>query len=122
VLRFLTITYQWARRCVIAVIGVTVVLIGVAMIVLPGPAFVVIPAGLAILGLEFAFARRWLQQLRERGSEVVGYTIRRFRWFRRTDASGDDLKVETSVTQVYVRRDVALDAKANTKTDYSQLP
>lgn len=43
----------------------TVVLIGVAMIVLPGPAIVVIPAGLAILATEYAWARRWLHIVRK---------------------------------------------------------
>jgi tellurite resistance protein TerC len=35
------------------------------MIVAPGPAIIVIPVGLAILGLEFAWARHWLRRLRE---------------------------------------------------------
>jgi tellurite resistance protein TerC len=60
-----------ARRIAIGVIGTTVVAIGVAMLVLPGPGLVVIPAGLGILGLEFAFARRWLQHLRDRASAVA---------------------------------------------------
>ncbi len=50
---------------VVAVVGVTVVLIGVVMIVTPGPAIVLIPAGLAILSLEFAWARHWLKKVRE---------------------------------------------------------
>jgi len=58
-------TYKAARRVVIAVVGVTVLVIGVVMIVAPGPAFVLIPVGLAILSIEFAFARRWLKKLRE---------------------------------------------------------
>ena len=49
-----SLTYKWARRIAISLIGGTVILIGVAMIVLPGPALVVIPLGLGILGLEFA--------------------------------------------------------------------
>lgn len=69
---FLRLTYRWARRCVIAVVGGTVVLIGVAMIVFPGPAVVVIPAGLAILGLEFAWARRWLKKVRATGDQLLG--------------------------------------------------
>jgi len=77
--RILTITYLWARRCAIALLGGTVVLIGVAMVVLPGPAFIVIPAGLAILGVEFAFARRWLSQLRTTGRRVFSYG-----WFGRS--------------------------------------
>lgn len=62
---------RMARRIAVGVIGSTVVAIGVAMIVLPGPAFVVIPAGLGILGLEFAFARRWLKRLREHAADVA---------------------------------------------------
>lgn len=46
-----------ARKLIIAIIGGTVLLIGIALIVLPGPAFIVIPVGLAILATEFAWAR-----------------------------------------------------------------
>lgn len=53
-----------ARRAVVLVLGSTVVLIGIALLVLPGPAFVVIPAGIAILGVEFAWARRLLLRVR----------------------------------------------------------
>jgi tellurite resistance protein TerC len=55
----------------VGIVGTTVVLIGIALLVLPGPAFIVIPAGLAILGLEFAFARRWLRKLRARFDETL---------------------------------------------------
>ena len=50
------------RKLVIAVIGGTVLLPGITMIALPGPAVVVIPAGLAILATEFLWARRALQK------------------------------------------------------------
>lgn len=55
-----------ARQLVVAVIGGTVVLVGVAMIVLPGPAILVIPLGLAILATEFVWARRLLDRVRGR--------------------------------------------------------
>jgi len=58
------ITYKAARRIAIAVVGSTVLLAGIVMIVTPGPAFVVIPVGLAILGAEFAWARLWLRKIR----------------------------------------------------------
>ena len=48
-----------------AIVGVSVLLLGVVMLVAPGPAFIVIPAGLAILALEFVWARHWLAKLRE---------------------------------------------------------
>jgi len=67
----LLVTYKWARRIAIGVVGFTVLAVGVAMIVLPGPAFVVIPVGLGILGLEFAWARRWLRKVKERGATLV---------------------------------------------------
>jgi tellurite resistance protein TerC len=53
------------KRVLILLLGGTVLAVGVALIVLPGPAFIVIPAGLAILAIEFAWARRWLQRVRE---------------------------------------------------------
>jgi tellurite resistance protein TerC len=58
-------TYKAARRMVISIVGTTVLLIGVVMIVTPGPALVMIPVGLAILSIEFAWARAWLKRLRE---------------------------------------------------------
>lgn len=58
-----------ARKVVIFVIGSTVVLIGVIMVVAPGPALVVIPAGLAILATEFLWARRLLRRAKETAKE-----------------------------------------------------
>lgn len=57
-------TYKAARRVAVAVVGITVLAVGVALIVLPGPAIVVIPIGLAILSVEFAWARSWLRKVR----------------------------------------------------------
>lgn len=47
-------------RVSIAIFGILVTLIGLAMVVLPGPAFVFIPFGLSILALEFNFAFKLL--------------------------------------------------------------
>ena len=71
------ITYRWARRIVVAVIGGTIIAIGIAMIVLPGPAIVVLPIGLGILGIEFAWARHWLRKLRAVAADVVQRVNRR---------------------------------------------
>lgn len=62
--RIVHLTYKAARRVVVAVVGATVMLIGVVMLVTPGPAIVVIPVGLAILSIEFTWARHWLKRLR----------------------------------------------------------
>lgn len=50
------------KRVIRVVLGFTVLLIGIALIVLPGPAFIVIPAGLALLAGEFVWARKILKQ------------------------------------------------------------
>ena len=49
---------KYVRKLIIAIVGGTILLIGMALIVLPGPAFIVIPIGLVILATEFAWARR----------------------------------------------------------------
>jgi uncharacterized protein (TIGR02611 family) len=63
-------TYKVARRIVIGIVGATVVSIGIALLVLPGPALLVIPLGLAILGIEFAWARRWLSVVKRRAEDL----------------------------------------------------
>ncbi len=60
-----SMTLKLARRAAICIIGTIVLLLGVAMLVLPGPAFLVIPAGLAILAMEFPWARKWLHKAHE---------------------------------------------------------
>jgi uncharacterized protein (TIGR02611 family) len=74
----LYVTYKVAKRIVICIVGGTVLLIGVAMIVLPGPAFVVIPAGLAILGIEFAWARIWLKKAKSKAEEMARSVAARY--------------------------------------------
>src|SRR5213080_3161708 len=59
------------KRVIVSVVGATVLLIGVALLVLPGPAFIVIPVGLAILATEYAWARRWLKKVRRIAGNVV---------------------------------------------------
>lgn len=52
------------KRVIISVVGFTVLFIGIAMIVLPGPAIIVIPLGLAILAGEFVWAKRLLDRVK----------------------------------------------------------
>ena len=74
--RLLHLTWQQTRRVLIAIVGASVLLIGVVMILAPGPAFVVIPAGLAILAIEFVWARRLLRQLKVRARMTARRTAR----------------------------------------------
>jgi tellurite resistance protein TerC len=65
------LTWKQARRVVVAVLGGSVLLVGLALVVLPGPAFIVIPIGLAILATEFVWARRWLAKIKASASSVA---------------------------------------------------
>ncbi len=83
---------KYAWRVVILLIGTSVLLIGVALLVLPGPAFVVIPVGLAILATEFAWARRWLHYTRDgvqKGSHLLGLS-KLFHRFKGGSANGNN--------------------------------
>ena len=57
-------TLQQAKRLIVIVVGSTVLLLGIAMIVLPGPAVLVIPIGLSVLATELVWARRLLIKLK----------------------------------------------------------
>jgi uncharacterized protein (TIGR02611 family) len=52
----------WIIRASFVIAGFLLLAAGAAMLVLPGPAFVVIPIALAILSLEFAWAGRLLEK------------------------------------------------------------
>lgn len=82
--------FRYARRVVISIFGMTVLLIGIALLVLPGPAFVVIPIGLAILATEYAWARRWLRFVRESAEKgVEKLNLRSYLRWRKNDTCKD---------------------------------
>jgi uncharacterized protein (TIGR02611 family) len=62
---------QQVKRLIITVAGFTVLAIGIAMIVLPGPAIVVIPIGLGILATEFVWARSLLIRAKSTFSRIT---------------------------------------------------
>jgi uncharacterized protein (TIGR02611 family) len=71
-------------RIVFAIAGGIVLLGGVIMLVTPGPAFVLIPIGLAMLSLEFVWAERMLEHALDRAviaKEKAAQTTRAQRAF-----------------------------------------
>jgi uncharacterized protein (TIGR02611 family) len=57
-------------RGLFVVVGLVILAAGIAMLALPGPAFVVIPIGLAILSLEFVWAERLLEKALVKGEDA----------------------------------------------------
>lgn len=61
------------RRIGIAVIGGVVIVLGIAMLILPGPGVLTIVAGLGVLATEFEFARRSLHWCKSRTGRFARY-------------------------------------------------
>jgi Flp pilus assembly protein TadB len=59
-----TATFQRAKRLIKVVFALTLLIVGVAMLVLPGPGIVVVTIALAVLSGEFMWARRLLDQIK----------------------------------------------------------
>jgi uncharacterized protein (TIGR02611 family) len=68
---------------VVAIVGSAILLVGIAMMVLPGPAFIAIPLGLLVLATEF----NWAQRLLERVRLLIEKTRARYREHRRKKPS-----------------------------------
>ena len=60
-----------ARKVLIAILGGLVIVIGIVLIPAPGPGWLVIFGGLAILGTEFPAARRAQDRLRNRVKKLL---------------------------------------------------
>lgn len=69
------------KRIAVTLVGFAVLAAGLVMMVTPGPGILLIVAGLAILGTEYAWARRALAEAKRRAGEVAG--VARRRWWRR---------------------------------------
>jgi tellurite resistance protein TerC len=74
-----------ARRVVVALVGATLLALGTALLFLPGPGSPVILLGLAVLGAEFAWARRWLKRVEQGFRDVRAGGARAVLRMRRRD-------------------------------------
>lgn len=60
-----------ARRAVVLAAGSTLLLLGAAMMVLPGPGILTVLGGLVLLATEFAWARLWLRRVKKGARTLV---------------------------------------------------
>lgn len=68
---------RWAWRVLITIAGVAVIAVGVVLLPLPGPGWVVIFAGLGLLATEYDWARRLLAWTRRKASELANRARRK---------------------------------------------
>ncbi|WP_131746391.1 PGPGW domain-containing protein [Frankia sp. Cppng1_Ct_nod] len=59
------------RRIMVTTVGMAVLGVGVALLALPGPGFLVIALGFFILSLEYAWARRQFEQARQKAADLA---------------------------------------------------
>ena len=67
------------KRVVVAILGFVLLLTGVALLVLPGPGFVCIFAGLFVLATQFDWAKRYADAAKAKAYEGIE-EVRRSRW------------------------------------------
>lgn len=60
------IAVRWSYKSLVAVIGIAIIIVGLILIPLPGPGWLIVFAGLAFLGLEFPFIHRFNSHVRDR--------------------------------------------------------
>ena len=64
--KYMTKNKKRIKKVFVAILGFTILLVGIALIVLPGPATLVIPAGLAVLATEFVWAENLLKKIKSK--------------------------------------------------------
>lgn len=63
-------TVEQVRRIFRIVAGFTLLLVGVVMIITPGPGWLVIFLGLGLLAAEFVWARRLMDRIKHEGGRI----------------------------------------------------
>lgn len=98
---------HWILRALVVATGATVVVAGLVMLLAPGPAFVVIPFGLAMLALEFAWAERMLEAVIDR-AEAAGQAAKETSATQRLVLAGGGLLAVAALVTWAIVGDVPL--------------
>jgi uncharacterized protein (TIGR02611 family) len=70
------------KKTLITLVGIAILLVGILFIVLPGPAILIIPLGLALLATEYPIAEKWLRQFQRSLSSSAQWADRQWRTFK----------------------------------------
>ena len=68
-------SWRLARKVILGTLGVVLLLIGIAGLVLPGPGLLIMFAGVAVLALEFEWAERRVDYIRDRAMDAAEYGV-----------------------------------------------
>ncbi|WP_311931178.1 TIGR02611 family protein [Microbispora sp. H11081] len=95
-------------RIVIGVIGTALVITGLIMVPFPGPGWLVVFAGLAVLATEFTWASRLLEFAKDKVRAATDW-LKRQNWFVRIVASALTLLCAGAIVWVSVRLTLGVD-------------
>lgn len=70
-------TMQQAKRYLKIIAGFTLLILGIVMIVTPGPGWLTILLALGVLAAEFVWARRLLDRIKEQGVRIRETVLQR---------------------------------------------
>ncbi|MGH3360003.1 MAG: PGPGW domain-containing protein [Nocardioidaceae bacterium] len=68
-------SWRFARRIVLSVTGVLLLVVGIAALVLPGPGLLIIFAGVAVLSIEFEWAEKRVDYVRGKAMDAAEYSV-----------------------------------------------
>jgi uncharacterized protein (TIGR02611 family) len=77
-------------KILLAIVGFTLIGIGILLLVLPGPGWVMIFAGLGVLGIEFVWARKVLKETKKRVDDGFNWLKESKRFFQQSEDSKDE--------------------------------
>lgn len=63
--------FRLVRRIVVLVVGIPVTIVGLVLLVAPGPGIPLVIAGLAILAIEFEWAQAHMDRVKQTARRVV---------------------------------------------------
>ncbi len=71
-------TVKQAKRLITIVIGFTILLLGIIMLVTPGPGIAAIILGLALLGTEFIWAKKLMKRFNHHANNVKNSFVKNY--------------------------------------------
>jgi len=71
-------TVKQAKRLITVVVGFTILLVGIIMLVTPGPGIAAIVLGLALLGTEFLWAKKLMKRFNHHATSVKNSFVKNY--------------------------------------------
>ena len=65
---------KYFKKLFILIVGVTILIFGLILLILPGPGILIVISGLIVLSIEFVWAKALLIKLKRHSNKLRGHT------------------------------------------------